>query len=728
MPIAFYDTRLRVDDVSALAHLYPVTPSNLAQWPGKTLTDEGSGSISGRVLFADGSGMPGVNVVARWIDPVTGQRSRSIAVSCVSGFLHSGRLGNPITGFMNLSGIRFDAFGSAEPGLAGRFEITGLPLPNGANTQYEVSVEPVNPVYTEDYSVGPYEVAQVTPSGTFAPLTVKVSGGTSSSVDLVMSKSAADPGNNLSSFSTTLAVPRAGFWVSTLAGGRTTDFLSFHARANRSFTIDIAALDENRRPTQAKLIPAVGVWDQVDTAPVAPDVVASDFSSGIPGVTRINATTTADNLIRVGIADVRGEARSDFLYNGRLLYVDSVEASRSGANLLLHITGSGFTNAVWVALGSARAIVTASSSTLIVANVPQPADGIYDVTLTDAVTGATSTAFASMQVGDAAATIRLASQPITSALPLGSVTPTPLIFRVVDSLGHPISGERVQLQTSGNNTMSACGAAVCIVQTNDAGEVATGIVLQSTGVITITATLGSGSTAATTLQSVSASTAIVALTPQVWVASGSPAANVPLTLQVLRSWGPASQVSVTFSGNGAAVPATQKTDANGIIRFSVTPSSAAPNSQSSVNACITAAPATCAQFTLNSVDSSSERLRTLQGTAQIVTPGYTPAPVIFQVTDGSGNPVSNATFTCVLSLFRPASVASGSQSSEVQTSSSVSPELIRSETQTLTTALDGTATASIRPEYLLSNLDLQFAATLPNGQSQWVQMRIRNTP
>jgi hypothetical protein len=79
-------------------------------------------------------------------------------------------------------------------------------------------------------------------------------------------------------------------------------------------------------------------------------------------------------------------------------------------------------------------------------------------------------------------------------------------------------------------------------------------------------------------------------------------------------------------------------------------------------------------------------------------------------------------------LFRPAQSAQQAASTDTQTFNTSSPQLIRTEAQTLTTALDGTAAVSIRPEYLLSNLDLQITASLFNGQSQSVQITIRNTP
>src|SRR5947209_3209781 len=148
MTSCFPDWRLRVDDVASVSRLYPVTQATAVQWPGKTLFRESTGTISGHVLFADGSGMAGVNVVARLVDPVTGARSRSYVVSCVSGYLHAGRPGSGITGWTDSEGVRYDSFGSPDAAMAGYYSLDGLPVPYGASTKYEVTVEPVNALYT----------------------------------------------------------------------------------------------------------------------------------------------------------------------------------------------------------------------------------------------------------------------------------------------------------------------------------------------------------------------------------------------------------------------------------------------------------------------------------------------------------------------------------------------------------------------------------------------------
>ena len=75
---------LRYDDIAALNRIYPVTAHNLASFPGKQLTAANTVSIQGTVSFRTGSGMQGVNVVARPLD-ANGNPLYQYTVTVVSG-------------------------------------------------------------------------------------------------------------------------------------------------------------------------------------------------------------------------------------------------------------------------------------------------------------------------------------------------------------------------------------------------------------------------------------------------------------------------------------------------------------------------------------------------------------------------------------------------------------------------------------------------------------------
>ena len=159
-------TVLRYDDVAALNRIYPIDAQNLASFPGKELTAANTVSIQGTIAFRTGTGMQGVNVVARPLD-ANGNPLSQYAVSFVSGAYFSGNHGNPVTGFSDASGVPFTQWGSNDPAMQGYFDLSGIPLPPGMTTAtYQLTFETINPLYILENSVGPYRDGQVAPSGT----------------------------------------------------------------------------------------------------------------------------------------------------------------------------------------------------------------------------------------------------------------------------------------------------------------------------------------------------------------------------------------------------------------------------------------------------------------------------------------------------------------------------------------------------------------------------------
>src|SRR5207253_7340298 len=96
--------QLRMDDPAAISRLYPVTQQNISSFAGKQLFASNTIRIHGSIYFPDAHGnagqpMQGVNVVARLVDPNTGQPSRRYVATSVSGFLFRGNAGNRVSGF-----------------------------------------------------------------------------------------------------------------------------------------------------------------------------------------------------------------------------------------------------------------------------------------------------------------------------------------------------------------------------------------------------------------------------------------------------------------------------------------------------------------------------------------------------------------------------------------------------------------------------------------------------
>ena len=111
----------KTDDIASMSVLYPA--STFASTTGR---------IQGQVFFADGrTPAQGYNVVARQVG-----NPRSIAVSCVSGFLFSAGVGNPLVP-NGMDSSYF--FGSHKTSLIGYYDIPGLPPGT-----YTVEVEELN--------------------------------------------------------------------------------------------------------------------------------------------------------------------------------------------------------------------------------------------------------------------------------------------------------------------------------------------------------------------------------------------------------------------------------------------------------------------------------------------------------------------------------------------------------------------------------------------------------
>lgn len=138
---------LRYDDIAALNRLYPITSANLAAFPGKVLTAPNTVSIQGTLSFRAGSGMQGVNVVARPLDG-NGNPIDEYAVTFVSGAYFSGDHGNAVTGWNDSTGIPLSKWGSNDPALQGFFDLSFMPLPAGATTAaYELTFETIDPLF-----------------------------------------------------------------------------------------------------------------------------------------------------------------------------------------------------------------------------------------------------------------------------------------------------------------------------------------------------------------------------------------------------------------------------------------------------------------------------------------------------------------------------------------------------------------------------------------------------
>ena len=248
---------LRNDDIAALNRIYPITSSNLAAFPGKVLTAPNTVSISGTITFRAGSGMQGVNVVARPLD-ANGNPMDQFAVTFVSGAYFSGDHGNVVTGWNDSNGVPLSQWGSSDLSLQGFFDLASMPLPPGSTSaSYLLTFEAIDPLFINQEAVGPYIQGSPSLSGTLNPITVpNLSAGASQTVNLNVADSATGNFENaIATESEPRMLPASGLWCGRLGQVGQTDWFNFPVRGNRLFTAVTQALDEHGQPTASKASP-----------------------------------------------------------------------------------------------------------------------------------------------------------------------------------------------------------------------------------------------------------------------------------------------------------------------------------------------------------------------------------------------------------------------------------------------------------------------------------------
>ncbi len=120
-------------------------------------------------------------------------------------------------------------------------------------------------------------------------------------------------------------MPAGGLWVGRLSQVGQSDWFSFPVRANRTFTVVTQAIDETGAPTESKAMPSIGVWDAFDPIGSTAIGAAPGLNGDAPGETWLQVASSGADIVRIGIADLRGDGRPDYAYNGWVLYADTVQ-------------------------------------------------------------------------------------------------------------------------------------------------------------------------------------------------------------------------------------------------------------------------------------------------------------------------------------------------------------------------------------------------------------------
>jgi len=249
-------------------------------------------------------------------------------VSFVSGSSFSGNHGNPVTGFADLNGNPLTMWGSNEAALQGFFDLSGIPLPPGATRQLSSHFRACESRLHLSNSVGPTSTAH-SPSGTLASISVPNMSAAMRSRSPSTLKT--PPPAAMTTPSELKAhrecSPPSGLWSGRLSQVGQTDCSPSPFAAGTQFTVVTEALDETGAPTNAKAMPSLGVWTHSRHLAQRP-WASSRIGRPVTGESWLQVSASADDVVRLGVADERGDGPSGLRLRGWVLYADTVSPSR----------------------------------------------------------------------------------------------------------------------------------------------------------------------------------------------------------------------------------------------------------------------------------------------------------------------------------------------------------------------------------------------------------------
>ncbi len=558
--------------------------------------------------------------------------------------------GNPVTGEdTSMAGSE----GSLYNYFQGYYNIERVPMLPGDWQIIFLETEPVNPLYTGPYAVGPYTANTVEPSGTNpAVLDGVLTSYSWNWIDFYTVGGADSCGSGGDGTeSAPVAANTQGWWTGTLCGYGHSAWSSLSVKGRRSLTVEVTAQDEQGFTTTAKAMPVIGVWNATDALGSLPGVAGAGeaFNGQSTGTTTLTTAFTQPDQLRIAIADQRGDGRPDFNYQARVLYADSVSpAAVSAAGGVVTITGMGFRTGNAVLVNGVAATVTSWTANTIVARVPSlralgsSSALTANVTVEDLSTGGTTVMTQALSYGPPVPTLSLLSAPSGTVI-VGQQAAVPFAVQVLGADGvTPVVGEVVTFgATAGSVQFAACGGAVCTLQTNALGIASTFVTAEAAGSLVLQAS-GVDGTASASLSAIVQVRTAAALQPMEYVAAG---ATFGWTAQIEIADNTASTAGVvvlwqTLSGPAVESPGQTLANAAGLAETQVTVGPLAAGAQAVFSGC--AWTGVCADFNVQGVDVADLRVAVVSGAGQMISAAGTFSPVVLMVTDTASHPVAGA--------------------------------------------------------------------------------------
>jgi hypothetical protein len=636
---------LRTDDISTLALLYPVTMAN--QRMGQTVSTPSQ--MSWFLFFPGLQGMDMVNATLSLRYVSNSVQAGWQVVSGLTGYLYQQNTGNPVTGPEDTE----DNVGGTVGYRDGLATLSITPTPStvqGATMAWE----PVNPLYTGAYALGPFQRPPTMYAGTETSAIV-----TTSYTQFTSEPTDAGSTCNTSTNGTEKA-PHAedptGWWTDVLCGRSRPAWGSVTVRGGRSWSLEVTTLDGNGLVSTAKAQPVLGVWNAADLTGTLPTVAAqvAPMNSPSAGVTQLEVSAASgSSSYRFTIADFYGGGRPDFQYRARIFYADSIMPATVGTSGgQITITGTGFANGNRVTVNGVVAKVISWAANTIIAVAPTSiaakatAGMPVDVEVSDMATGGTTTISGALTYGSGSA-YSLVKLAAPASLETGVLSATAFAVKVLAGDGiTAVPGASVQVAvTSGSAVLQACGAASsCTLTTDASGVVSTAITGSAAGMVTLTATaVSGGATVQVSMMDSNPVRRVVIDTAAAYVAAGA-TVLVPVTLHAVQDNLAATGVAVSWSATGGASPsaATTPTGSDGSATVMVS-SNKMSAGVSTVQAC--AWTTVCVPWSMTAVAAAQWVPEVVSGAGQSIAYTSAFAPVVLRVTDGSGHALQGATVT-----------------------------------------------------------------------------------
>ncbi len=647
---------LRMDDVAALSALYPV----LVTAGAKTQSSLETTSIYGHVNFPTNQGMEIVNVtVTRQLIGVDSSFELIPILSGTTGYSFQQNGGNPVSGTEPVS----ENGGADVAADEGAWSIADIPAGTQGDNLY-VATEAINPLYSGEYAVGPYQRPVISMSGTWRSSGVSgAAPGSSYPITIVQTAGSSNWCMYPDGTETAPLTPSStGWWNETLCAADYTAWRKTAVNANTSWTMEVAALNEAGAGSVQKMQPVIGVWNETDATGTLPTVAsqAAAMNSMVLGMTQLRVPAAASaSTYRIAIADQFGAGRPDFAYTARILCISGVSPATVGTvGGQITITGTGFQTGNEVLVDGVAATVVSWTSTQIVATAPSMAavgatsGTAVDVEVLDPATGGTTDMQGALTYNSGTTdVVALVSAP--AALETGFVAATPFAVRVFGADGvTPAKGANVSFTVvgSGGGAAVATGCGVgkgCVVTTDATGLAATPLMGVAAGSVTVSGTeMSGGASAKATIADANPVQVVTIGAAAQYLAAGA-SGSWTVSLTATQDGAAAAGVPVAWSTAAAGftlTPATGVTAANGTEGVVAQVSAVAGGSNSELANVVTGCAWTtvCANWTVYGVAASQWTIAVSSGGGQSVVRGVTPAVVKLLVTDGAGHALPGA--------------------------------------------------------------------------------------